>query len=129
MYEQCDTTGNPMDNPLASVRSAQRVLCCWKTELNRVPPPEELEGAHAWFDSGWDCVRKRVTSLSICVDSPASGAVEPRCFAQSAAHLRTRTPLQLATRPSAPARSASLHLVSALLPQPRQSSFLSTASL
>ena len=55
VLEQVDTTANDECNPLASVRCAQRVLCCWQSPKNRLPSREELDAAHAW------CVRVLAT--------------------------------------------------------------------
>ena len=74
VYEQCDAAANNDENVLASVRSLQRVLCCWKDSRNRVPSDEERQSAHAWFDSAWDDERREVVPLSACVDKAGSGA-------------------------------------------------------
>jgi hypothetical protein len=74
VYEQCDAAANDEENPLASVRSLQRVVCCWKDIRNREPSKEELQAAHAWFDSAWDNERSAVVPLAECVDKASSGA-------------------------------------------------------
>ena len=92
VYEQCDAAANNEENPLASVRSVQRVLCCWKDARNRMPSDEERQSAHAWFDSAWDNVRLEVVPLSACVDKPGSGACRraaARCTRFDAACFRS----------------------------------------
>lgn len=79
VYEQCDPKANDQMNPLASVRALQRVVCCWKSKLNRMPSNEEVRAAHAWFESGWDNKRLEVVKLDQCVDAPASGESLPPC--------------------------------------------------
>ena len=74
VYEQCDSYANQDENPLASVRAVQRVLCRWPHARNAEPTEAEVHAAHAWFDSGWDNVRERVVSLDACVGHTHSGA-------------------------------------------------------
>lgn len=78
VYEQCDTVANDEENPLASVRSAQRVLCCWSDSRNRLPSEAELQAAHAWFDSSWDNAAEVVVPLSSCVDKAGHGTLRSR---------------------------------------------------
>ena len=78
VYEQCGVAANDEENPLASVRSLQRVLCCWKDIRNREPSKEELQAAHAWFDSAWDDKLSEVVPLGECVDKAGSGACRRR---------------------------------------------------
>jgi hypothetical protein len=75
VYEQCDPAANDEENYLASMRSVQRVLCCWEDSRNRLPSDEELQAAHAWFDSAWDDANGKVVPLSECVDKLGSGAL------------------------------------------------------
>ncbi len=111
VYEQCDAEANEECNPLASVRAAHRVLCCWKSALNRGPSPEELSAAHAWFDSAWDDKREQVVDLDKRVDKPATGArrVLPvgRCKHCCVCLRCAPACVQPPSRASAPSRSAS----------------------
>ena len=74
VYEQCDPHANQEDNPLASARAVQRVLCRWPHARNAEPTEAEVQAAHAWFNSGWDNVRKRVVPLDECIGHKRSGA-------------------------------------------------------
>ena len=120
VYEQCDAIANDDENPLASLRSVQRVLCCWKDSRNRLPSEEELRAAHAWFDSAWDDDKHEVVPLSTCVDKPNSGTLHasqrtslrwrasPRFLSSDAsppACSSLRAPTHLRDRPAAHPRS------------------------
>jgi hypothetical protein len=115
VYEQCDAKANDEENYLASMRSVQRVLCRWEDSRNRLPSDEELQAAHAWFDSGWDDASGEVVPLSECVDKPGSGALRAAAARHDASDA---PPSQLASHSSAPSKSCSRPYCLRLLARP-----------